>query len=98
MVTEAVEVATEHPHIVVIDRAAGPCAVVKGTRTAVWFIVRQLRAGDSPEDVVGALPQLTLAGVHDAISYYHDHRAEFDPLIEEMDRLADEQDEIDVGP
>jgi uncharacterized protein (DUF433 family) len=91
------EVKTEHPHIVVIDRAAGPCAVLKGTRTAVWFIIRQLRTGDTPEDIVATLPNLKLAAVYDAISYYHDHRTELDPIIEELDRLAAEERTIDLG-
>ena len=97
MVMEAVEVATEHPHIVVIDRAAGPCAVIRGTRTAVWFIMRQIRAGDSPEAIVEALPHLTAAGVYDAISYYHDHRTEIDPIIDELDQLAAEDPVINIG-
>ena len=79
---------TEHPHIVRAPGAAGDTAVIAGTRIGVWFIVRQIRTGDSPEDIVVALPHLSLAGVYDAMSYYHDHRAEIDPIIEEGDRLA----------
>lgn len=85
MVTET---KTEHPHIVRVMRPAGEAAVIKGTRISVWFIVRQLRTGDTPEGIVDALPHLTLAGVHDAISYYHDHRDEIDPIIEDADRMA----------
>ena len=81
---------TEHPHIVRVMGAAGEKAVIAGTNTAVWFVVRQLRAGDSPEDMVEMLPHLTLAGIYDAMSYYHDHRAEIDPIIEESDGLAAE--------
>ena len=87
MVTET---KTEHPHIVRIERPPGPCAVIKGTRMAVWFIIRQLRTGDTPEDIVASWNHLSLAGVYDAISYYHDHRDEIDPIIEEGDRLAAE--------
>ena len=76
------ETKTEHPHIVRVKRPAGEEAVIAGTRIGVWFIVRQLRTGDTPEDIVASLPHLTLAGVYDAISYYHDHRAEIDPLID----------------
>ena len=89
------EIKTEHPHIVRVQRAGGESAVIAGTRVAVWFIVRQLQAGDKAEDIVAALPHLTLAGVYDAISYYHDHRDEIDPIIEEGDRLA--ADEPDSG-
>jgi len=90
------ETKTDHPHIVRVQRAAGDAAVVKGTNIAVWFIVRQLRTGDSPEDVVASLPHLALAAVYDAMSYYHDHRDEIDPIIDEGDRaiaIADNSNE-----
>ncbi len=85
MVTET---KTEHPHIVRRTGTAGDTAVLAGTNIAVWFIVRQLRTGDTPENIVVSLPHLTLAGVYDAMSYYHDHRAEIDPIIEHGDRMA----------
>ena len=86
------EIKTEHPHIVVIDRPAGPCAVIKGTRLAVWWLMRQLRAGDTPDDILKGWPYLSLASIHDGISYYYDHRREIDPIIEAADRLAAEHD------
>ena len=82
------ETKTEHPHIVRRTGAAGDTAVLAGTNIGVWFIVRQLRTGDTPEDIVASLPHLTLAGIYDALSYYHDHRAEIDPIIEHGDRMA----------
>ena len=85
MVTET---KTEHPHIVRTQGEAGEKAVLEGTNVAVWFIVRQLRTGDTPEDIVASLPHLTLAGIYDAMSYYHDHRDEIDPIIEHGDRMA----------
>jgi uncharacterized protein (DUF433 family) len=88
------EIKTEHPHIVRVARAGGEEAVVKGTRFSVWFLVRQLRAGDSPEGIVSAYPALTLAAIHDAISYYHDHRSEIDPIIEHGDRQAEKFDAL----
>jgi uncharacterized protein (DUF433 family) len=92
------EIKTEHPHIVRVERPAGEEAVIAGTRIAVWFIVRQLRTGDTPEQIVESLPHLTLAGVYDALSYYHDHRGEIDPIIDEADRLADEHDQSGTAP
>ena len=69
-------------------RPAGEDAVIAGTRISVWFIIRQLRTGDSPEDIAESYPHLSLAGIYDAISYYHDHRSEIDSIIEHGDRLA----------
>lgn len=89
-----IERPTEHPHVVIIDRAAGPCAVMKGTRLAIWWLVRQLRAGDTPEDVHEQWPYVSLAMIHSGLSYYHDHRDEIDPIIEEGDRLAAEHSEM----
>lgn len=86
------ETKTDHPHIVRVERPAGEEAVIAGTRIAVWFIVRQLRTGDTPEAIVESLPHLTLAGIYDAMSYYHDHRAEIDPIIEYGDRMAAQYD------
>jgi uncharacterized protein (DUF433 family) len=91
------ELQTEHPHVVVVEKAAGRCAVIKGTQTPVWLIVRQRRSGDTPEAIVASLPHLTEAAVYDAISYYLDHRAELDLIIEELDRQAEAEDAIDVS-
>ena len=93
------ELKTEHPHIVRRAGAAGDRAVVAGTNLAVWFIVRQLRAGDTPEKIVEAYeyPELTLASVYDAVSYYHDHKDEIDPIIEHGDR-EDAKHQVDASP
>jgi len=90
MTTEANTKRTEHPHIVRVAAAAGEKAVISGTRIAVWFIVGQLRVGDTAEDIVASLPHLTLAGVYDAISYYYDHPDEIDAILAERERLANE--------
>ena len=96
------ETKTDHPHIVRVQRAAGDTAVVKGTNIAVWFIVRQLRVADSPEDVAASLPHLTLTAVYDAMSYYHDHRDEIDLIIERGDRevaiAENSTDKTDLSP
>lgn len=92
------EIKTEHPHIVRVHGAAGEKAVIAGTRISVIFIVRQLQTGDTPEDIVASLPHLTLAGVHDAISYYYDHRADIDAEIAEttLEKLAEKYN-FEVG-
>ena len=35
------------------------------------------------KDILAALPHLTATQVYDALSYYHDHQAEIDGLIQE---------------
>ncbi|MEX2237101.1 MAG: DUF433 domain-containing protein [Dehalococcoidia bacterium] len=76
------EVKTEHPHVVKTDGTAGGRARIAGTRLTVEFIIGLLRVGDAPEDIVRAYPHVSLAQVHDAISYYYDHQVEIDREIE----------------
>ncbi len=39
-------------------------------------------AGESAQEIAATYPQIGLAAVHDAISYYLDHRKEIDSEIE----------------
>ena len=52
-------------------------AFIAGTRVRVQDIyVDSEVIGKSPEEIVTALPHLTLAQVHAALAYYFDHREE----------------------
>ena len=57
----------------------GGRAIIAGTNFPVssvaTYIVKQ---GMLPEELVRTFPHLTLAQVHDALSYYYDHQAEID--------------------
>ena len=68
-----------HPHI---ERREGVCGgrpVLAGTRFPVRSVVGYvLRQGMTPEELVSEFPHLSLASVHDALSYYYDHREEID--------------------
>jgi uncharacterized protein (DUF433 family) len=79
----ATTVRTEHPHIVRRPGRTGGVPTISGTRIAVAFIVGQLRAGGTPQDILASYPHLTPAAVYDAISFYYDHQAEIDRFIEE---------------
>lgn len=72
---------TEHPHIVRSPAVAGGMPMIAGTRISVAFIIGQLRAGDTPQDILASYPHLTPAAVYDAISFYYDHQDEIDRLI-----------------
>jgi uncharacterized protein (DUF433 family) len=74
---------TEHPHIVRSPGVARGTPTIAGTRIRVAFIVGQLRAGDTPQDILASYPHLTPAAVYDAISFYYDHQAEIDHFIAE---------------
>lgn len=53
--------------------------IIAGTRTRVVQIaVEYDRLGWTPDEIVEAHPHLTLAQVHDALSYYYEHRITLD--------------------
>jgi uncharacterized protein (DUF433 family) len=68
---------TEHPHVVRVDGVP----MLRGTRIRVRLIAQLHRAGDSVEDILESYPHLQPAAVHDAISYFLDHRAEIEQEI-----------------
>jgi uncharacterized protein (DUF433 family) len=80
---------TEH-----IEITAGVCGGkprVAGHRIRVQDIVLAYqRDRSSPDQIIEAFPTITLADVHAALAYYHDHRSEIDADIQESDRFDDQ--------
>lgn len=83
---------TTYPHIV--KETGSPARLESQPRTRVAMIVMDyLGRGLGPEDIVRHYPYLTLAEVHSAMTYYHDHRDEIDTEIRgELDQLQDSAD------
>jgi prevent-host-death family protein len=77
------QAAEEHPRIVRRPDISGGEPIIRGTRISVRHIVERVRAGQSADDILAALPHLTATQVYDALSYYYDHQPEIDELIEE---------------
>jgi prevent-host-death family protein len=71
------------PRIIRRPEISGGEPIIQGTRISVRRIVECVRAGQSVEDILAALPHLTAAQVHAALSYYYEYRGEIDELIEE---------------
>lgn len=72
-----------------VTRVPGICGgrpIIRGTRVPVNAIVGSHKLGMSPEEIAAALPNLTLAQVHEALSYYYDHMDEIEREIEEERR------------
>src|SRR5512132_2896733 len=66
-----------HPHIVARKGYGGGSPVSVGATFAVRAVVNYvLRQGMAPEELVAAFCHLTLAQIHDALSYYYDHQGE----------------------
>ena len=74
-----------------LDTSSGPVppvgisgvARIAGTSLKVIHLVMdQTARGSTPEQVREQFPPLTLAQVYAALTYYHDHKAEFDAEIQ----------------
>lgn len=69
----------EHFYISKTKGVCGGRACVVGVRVPVWLIVERVyRLGQTPEECLQIWPDLNLAKIHDALSYYFDHPAEID--------------------
>jgi uncharacterized protein (DUF433 family) len=77
-----------HPYIERRPDVQGGRPVIKGSRFPVSSIVQSYRRGLSVEDILREFSHLHPAEVHDALSYYHDHRPAMD---QELVALADLQ-------
>jgi uncharacterized protein (DUF433 family) len=76
-----------------IDTTPGTCGGkprITGTRIRVQDVVIWTEKGLSPDEIISQHPHITLADVHAALAWYHDHRAEIDRQIEESERLISE--------
>lgn len=71
-----------HPYVTQVEGVAGGKPTIKGTRTPVRSIVAYHQMGSTPEEIQVKLPYLSLAQIHDALSFYYDHQAEIDADIE----------------
>jgi uncharacterized protein (DUF433 family) len=95
----APDIRTEHPHVVKrTDNDTGE-PIIDGTRLEVRHILINHRdAGMSPEEIARRYG-LTLAQVHDALSYAFDHPDEIEFHIErnKIRNVMREQDFVSVG-
>lgn len=77
-----------------VTRKKGTCGgkpIVAGTRIKVSHIVICYeRMGMSADDIVQAHPHLTLAQIHDALSYYYDNPQEINQQIADEHRMVEE--------
>ena len=78
-------------HIAITEGVCGGKPRIAGHRirvqdVALWHDFQ----GQSPEEIVGRFPQLTLADVHAALAYYYDHREQMQAEIEADRQFAEE--------
>jgi prevent-host-death family protein len=72
-----------YPYIVRKPGISGGEPIIRGTRISVRHLAERIRAGQPVDEILAALPHLSAAQVHAALTYYYDHQAEVDHLIEE---------------
>jgi uncharacterized protein (DUF433 family) len=66
-------------HIAVEPGQCGGKAHIAGHRIKVQHVAAwHDRLGKSPDEIVAEHPELTLADVHAALTYYYDHREQID--------------------
>lgn len=69
----------KHPYITSDRKIRGGEPIIAGTGIRVLDVaVRYEIMGMSPDDILVAFPHLSLSQVHDALSYYYEHKDEID--------------------
>ncbi|MEK7730165.1 MAG: DUF433 domain-containing protein [candidate division KSB1 bacterium] len=82
---------TEHPHIVKILGPSGIWqAAIKGTFIRVWALVGCYKRGMDEWETLQGFPTITAAQLHDALSYYNDHKDEIEAFIQANELAYDE--------
>jgi uncharacterized protein (DUF433 family) len=70
---------------------------IAGSRITVQYIVIEIKAGVTPQQIIEDKPHLTLAGIYAALAYYYANQemmdAEIAEYFEECDRLEAESRE-----
>ena len=80
-----------HPYIIVDRKISKGSPIIVGTRTRVLDITIEYEyLGSTPDEIVDAHPHLTLPQVHDALSFYYEHREELDMEIRERKEKIEE--------
>ncbi|RMH95514.1 MAG: DUF433 domain-containing protein [Calditrichaeota bacterium] len=80
-----------HPYIIRRKGICGGKPIIKGTRIKVaQIVIYYEKMNYTPDEIIEAHPHLTLAQIHDALSYYYDHREEIDRQIREERELVEE--------
>lgn len=85
-------------------RGAGDEAVVKGTWLSVLLLAALLNRGETPDGILSLYPNLSAASLYDALSYYFEHKDQFDREIQAgaLDRvlgeLRNDPQMVEVGP
>lgn len=70
-----------HPYVTKKKGMQGGRAIIAGTRISVSAIVIWYKNGKEIYEILEMYPQLSPSQIHDALSYYYDHRDEIEAEI-----------------
>ncbi len=87
MSTQPIPIDVVHPYVERRSDVQGGRPVIKGSRFPVSSIVQSHGRGLSVDEILREFPQLSPAEVHDALSYYYDHRVQVEQEIAELSNL-----------
>lgn len=71
------------PHIGRVEGVCGGEPIILGTRISVTRIVELFQDSGSIDEILDALPHLTPAQVHAALTYYYDNQEEIEQLLKQ---------------
>jgi len=75
---------TEHPYVEINPKICNGSPVVAGSRVRIVDVAIEYEyLNRSPDEIINAHPHLKLEQIHDALSYYYEHRTEMDKKIKE---------------
>ncbi len=85
---------TSHPYIDRDQQISRGSPVIRGTRVRVVdLVIEYENLGRHPDHIIQSHPQISLAQLHDALSYYYERREAIDTEIESRkDRVAELED------
>lgn len=79
-----VERKTKHPYISIDPKISGGQPVISGTRIKVLDIATRYELmGMSADEIIDEYPHLKLEQIHDALSYYYEHKDVIDKKYRE---------------
>lgn len=82
---------TKHPYISINPKISGGQPAISGTRITVMDIaIRYELMGWSADKIVDEYPHLKLEQVHDALSYYYEHKEMFDQKYRDDQQFINE--------
>ena len=69
----------KHPYVSIDPKISGGQPVISGTRIKVMDIaIKYELIGISADEIISEYPHLKLEQIHDALSYYYEHKEMFD--------------------